>query len=153
MKTPHWLFNSSIYTLCSMLFLLSASTSLLAQNQNITITFKQLSNKKGQIVIDVFNSEKGFPLKNEKAVYQHKVNIGSGITKTTLQLPKGEYAIAAYNDANMNNELDNNFIGMPTEGVCASNNAKGKLGPPKYADARFNVKNAAITMELYMLYF
>jgi hypothetical protein len=37
---------------------------------------------------------------------------------------------------NSNGKLDTNFVGIPREGVGASNDAKGHFGPPKFdADA------------------
>ena len=53
-------------------------------------------------------------------------------------LPFGEYSVSAYHDENANKELDTNWLGIPKEGTGASNNAKGKMGPPKYEDAKFD---------------
>jgi len=38
-------------------------------------------------------------------------------------------------DENSNGKMDTNFIGMPREGVGASNNAKGHMGPLKFRAA------------------
>jgi hypothetical protein len=38
---------------------------------------------------------------------------------------------------NDNKKLDTNWIGIPSEGTCTSNNAKGRFGPPKWKDALF----------------
>ena len=49
----------------------------------------------------------------------------------------GQYVLSALHDEDNNGELNTNFIGMPVEGVAASSNAQGKMGPPSYDEARF----------------
>ena len=63
----------------------------------------------------------------------------------------GTYSMAAYHDENNNGKLDTNFFGIPKEGVCASNNAKGTMGPPKYQDASFTF-SGSFNQELRMTY-
>ncbi|HET7544033.1 MAG TPA: DUF2141 domain-containing protein [Polyangiaceae bacterium] len=52
-------------------------------------------------------------------------------------IPAGTYGLSAFHDKNDNGKLDTNFVGMPTEDYCASNNARGFMGPPSFADAKF----------------
>ena len=47
----------------------------------------------------------------------------------------GDYAVGAFHDANSNGELDANAFGMPTEGYGFSNDARGFMGPARFADA------------------
>ena len=68
-------------------------------------------------------------------------------------LPFGEYGVSAYHDENKNEELDANWIGIPKEGVGASNNAKGKMGPPKYEDAKFEFIEGGQKIQFDMGYF
>ena len=37
--------------------------------------------------------------------------------------------------------MDTNFLGIPKEPIGISNNAKGFMGPPKYKDAKFELKH------------
>ena len=46
-------------------------------------------------------------------------------------------AVSVYQDEDSNGELDTNFLGMPSEPVGVSNDAKGIFGPPSYEDAEF----------------
>ena len=55
-------------------------------------------------------------------------------------IPTGVYAVSAFHDANDNKKMDTNFFGIPKEPIGVSNNAKGFMGPPKYKDAKFEVK-------------
>ena len=60
--------------------------------------------------------------------------------------------MSAFQDENGNGKLDTNFIGMPKEGVGASNDAAGKFGPPKFDDARFNYKAGRSVMTIHIRY-
>jgi len=54
----------------------------------------------------------------------------------------GKYAVSVFHDENSNGKLDTNFLGIPREGVGASNNAKGHFGPRNSARQRFNSRAA-----------
>ena len=47
----------------------------------------------------------------------------------------GSYAVAAFHDADGDGALNQNIVGMPTEGYGFSNGAVGFMGPPSFADA------------------
>ena len=64
------------------------------------------------------------------------------------ELPAGEYAVAAFHDANGDGELNANFVGMPTEGYGFSNDARGFMGPPSFGDAAFFLDADAGTRRL-----
>jgi uncharacterized protein (DUF2141 family) len=49
----------------------------------------------------------------------------------------GTYAVAAYHDRDDDGEMDSNFLGIPSEPVCASNNPEANMGPPSFSDAKF----------------
>ena len=46
--------------------------------------------------------------------------------------------------------MDTNFLGIPKEDYGCSNNARGTLGPPKWKDAKFELKgqDKVITISL-----
>lgn len=60
-------------------------------------------------------------------------------------LPPGRYATVAFHDENGNEKLDRNFLGVPSEDFCFSRGATGGMGPPKFADAAFEVKKGPVT--------
>jgi len=53
---------------------------------------------------------------------------------------------------NLNGRLDTNWLGIPREGVDASNNPKSRMGPPKFAAAEFQHSGASIDVEIIMHY-
>jgi uncharacterized protein (DUF2141 family) len=65
----------------------------------------------------------------------------------------GTYSGGAFHDANDNGKLDTNWIGIPKEGVASSNNAKGRMGPPKFKDASFDYRGGVFSQDLRMKYF
>lgn len=65
----------------------------------------------------------------------------AGETVVTLKdIPAGTWVVLAYQDENENNELDRNFIGIPSENYGFSRDARGKFGPPGFEDAAIEVK-------------
>jgi uncharacterized protein (DUF2141 family) len=54
-------------------------------------------------------------------------------------LSVGIYAVSIFHDENNSDKLETGFMGIPKEDVACSNNAKGKMGPPKYVDAKFRI--------------
>ena len=71
------------------------------------------------------------------------------VTYTVHDLDPGEYGVRVMHDENDNNELDANFVGMPTEPWGFSNDAVGSFGPPKWQDVKFTVSgDTSITINL-----
>ena len=62
----------------------------------------------------------------------------------------GTYALSAFHDQNSNGKLDTNFLGMPIEDYCASNNARGVLGPPSFEDAKFSFHGGTKHLEAHL---
>jgi uncharacterized protein (DUF2141 family) len=107
----------------------------------------------GAVACSLFTAAEGFPKDQKRAVQQTGCAItgGSALCKFT-PIPAGTYAVACFHDENGNQSLDTNFLGIPKEGVCVSNNAKGSMGPPKYEDAKFVFSGAATELSLQARY-
>jgi len=43
-------------------------------------------------------------------------------------------------------------MGLPREGVRASNNAKGRFGPPKFEDASFHFTGGKVELKITVTY-
>ena len=62
-------------------------------------------------------------------------------TVTFTNVPDGDYAVSCFHDEDDNGKL-NMFMGlMPTEDYGTSNNAPANFGPPKWKDAKFEIKD------------
>lgn len=60
----------------------------------------------------------------------------------------GTYSILAYHDENDNGSLDTRALGLPKEKYGASNDARSLLGPPTFADARFELTVEGAELEI-----
>lgn len=107
----------------------------------------------GQVLIAVFRGEEGFPGKPGAAVKRVVAKISDGRARVEISdLPPGEYAVSVVHDENGNNTLDTNWVGMPKEGIGMSNNAKGRMGPPKYRDAKFTLGAEGAVQSIAIVY-
>ena len=66
---------------------------------------------------------------------------------TITNLPTGELAVAAYHDENGNQQLDENFMGIPSEPLGLSNGYRPK-GPPSYVKAAFDLEETGATFDM-----
>ena len=62
-------------------------------------------------------------------------------------IPAGTYGASAFHDKNGNGKLDTNFMGVPIEDYCASNDARGFMGPPSFDDAKFTYRGGTQRFE------
>lgn len=106
----------------------------------------------GKVYLSVYDSADTWLGKDatQTAVLDIETNTEGEFVITDLQLPVGEYAISVFYDRNGNDKLDTNFIGVPKEPVALSNNAKAKLGPPKYRDAKFQLHLDPLILRITM---
>ena len=97
----------------------------------------------GTVVGLLFNRNDGFPAKIAKACQLASSKVaGNVVTLRFADVPLGTYAVTVYHDVNDNQKLDTNWVGIPKEPVAISNNAKGRIGPPKWKDASFELREA-----------
>ncbi len=116
----------------------------------LTVTVTSLHSNDGSVFVSLYNSEDGYPKDPNKAFRKTPVKIKNKTAVVTFDsLPRGMYAVACYHDEDGNGKLNTNFLGIPTEGVGASNDATGFLGPPSFKDASFNLfGNTFITIHM-----
>jgi uncharacterized protein (DUF2141 family) len=92
---------------------------------------------KGQALVALFRTAKGFPDEPKQAVRRVAVKIRKGAARAVLRnLPPGPYAVAVLHDEDGDREMKTDFLGRPEEGYGASRDARGRFGPPKFDDAR-----------------
>ncbi|TFW13469.1 DUF2141 domain-containing protein [Duganella callida] len=114
--------------------LCAAFISTAAGAAELTIAVDGVASNDGQIMVAVYDSADGFPARPVRAA---SAPARSGAMRLKIaDLPAGDYAFAIYHDANGNNRLDRNAVGMPTEDFAFSNNALGERGAPRFEDAR-----------------
>ena len=141
-----------------LFFLAITLQCLLTSFQNnprgeIKVVISNLRNSKGQLCLSLFNSADGFPDKGPKAYQIAFAPVQPNKSEYTFtSLPYGHYAIAIFHDENADKILNKNFLGIPKEGVAVSNNAKGFMGPPRYTDAKVQLNQPQLVLNLKMVY-
>lgn len=112
-----------------------------------------LHNDQGQVVCALFSSRDGFPKQSEKALA--RVSSAIADKKAVCEfsgISPGTYAVSVFHDENANGKLDTKFMGIPREGVGASNGAKGHFGPPKFDMAAFPFSGGRLELKIAITY-
>jgi uncharacterized protein (DUF2141 family) len=112
-----------------------------------------LRSDKGQMLCALHSSAEAFPKKADQAVARLTAKIAERqATCDFTGIAPGTYAVSVVHDENSNGKLDTNFIGMPREGVGASNDAKGHMGPPKFGAASFPYRGGRLELKIHIQY-
>jgi uncharacterized protein (DUF2141 family) len=130
-----------------VLFFMVIGSMLYSQNVSLTVNVTGFKKNKGKVIVGVYNNEGNFL---KKVVFGKSGSITEKKAQVVFEnVPVGTYAVSLFHDENDNNKLDSNFMGIPKEDYATSNDAKGFMGPPKYKDAKFELKNdKIITLKL-----
>ena len=124
-----------------------------SSNDVIHVEIDGLRNDKGQVLCALFSSATDFPKKTDKAVARAKSVISQGHASCEFRgVAAGRYAVSVFHDENSNGKLDTKFMGIPSEGVGASNGAKGHLGPPKFDAAAFPYSGGRLELKITITY-
>ncbi|RKR07900.1 uncharacterized protein (DUF2141 family) [Maribacter vaceletii] len=127
----------------TIVFVLIA-TIVFAQEKLTTIEVEihDIDSSNGQVLIGLYNSEELWLKKTYKGAVG-KILEGKSIA-TFVDVPEGIYAISVFHDEDKDGKLKTNFLGIPSEDTGSSNNAPAMFGPPKWEDAKFEVKKNTV---------
>lgn len=118
------------------------------ENHEITIYVTNISSDDGQLIIKLYYSKEHY---RKTPVLTKTSSIKDGTSTITFSnIINGIYAFAIIHDENTNGTLDFNFLGIPSENLASSNNAKGFMGPPDFEDAKFEVKGKSVVQNISM---
>ena len=112
-----------------------------------------LKSDAGGLVCWLYSDAAAYPKKPEKAA--QKVTgaiVGKKGQCVFKAVAPGDYAVAVLHDENGNGKVDTHFIGIPSEGLGASQNAKGFMGPPSFQDTRFVHGAAPTVLQVRVVY-
>ena len=91
---------------------------------------------RGQAQVALFRGGEGFPGDAGLAYATLSLDItGRRVVVEFDGLPYGEYAISIVHDEDGDGRLNTNVLGIPSEALGVSNDARGRFGPPSYEDA------------------
>lgn len=118
-------------------FLFAATAAAQAAAQ-LTLTF-DLGSREGNVMVALYDSEQAF---DRGGAPVRAVSVPAGQPVRFDGLRPGAYGVKAFQDLNRNGQMDTNPFGMPTEPYAFSNDARGHMGPARWADARLEVPAA-----------
>lgn len=123
------------------------------QGSVIHVEVVGLHNNKGHVFCALYSSANGFPKDSQRAVQRDTSSISDRKALCEFSgLEPGRYAVSVFHDENSNGKLDTNFLGIPREGVGASNDARGHLGPPKFDAASFQFAGGRLNLKITINY-
>ena len=129
------------------------SISTAETDDQIKVDVVGLHSADGDVKCALFNSAEGFPADSSKAIKTTSGPIHDGTAECVFdRVAAGEYGISVYHDENFNGKLDRNFVGMPKEGVGASNDATTTFGPPPFDHARFTYSGGVKAVTIHIRY-
>ncbi|MBJ2174623.1 DUF2141 domain-containing protein [Aureibaculum sp. A20] len=130
-----------------IIFLITSMVSWSQSTFNLKVSIEGLNSDEGKLFVAIYDHRDDF-LKNP---YQGEITeiINGKAMVEFNQLPQGTYAISSFHDENNNGKLDKNYFGIPKEPNACSNNAKARLGPPKYVDAKFNLEKENTSIKIF----
>ena len=126
----------------ALLIIASAATA----QTNVVATITDLRNNDGVCRVCLFDNasaftgEKGTPVQCVDAAVNNR-----GSEAVFQNIKPGTYAVAVFHDANKNNKMDKNFLGIPKEGYGASRNKLPFASAPGFNENKFVVSDNTTT--------
>ncbi len=138
----------SIALSISAFFTNAQTDALTVSSEGTTITVTvPVQSSEGKVIFGLYNEStfmKAAPIQGlEGDIVDGKVTV------TFTNVEAGEYGITLFHDKNNNKQMDFEANGMPKEMYGVSNNVMN-FGPPQWSDAKFEVAETPIEMEIRM---
>jgi uncharacterized protein (DUF2141 family) len=150
-RSRRWMGQHAVLALTALGALSVGMQSATAAALQINVT--GVRSAKGQVNLCVFDTEQGFPdCGNNAAVTSRRQAAVPDHMRFDVDVAPGVHAVTVQHDENDNGKLDTNFLGIPREGVGASNHPASRLGPPKFADSAFQLLPEGGRIEVRMVY-
>ena len=130
----------------SLLVLLLSALTAPAEAGTLRVTITGLESDRGSVRVALFDSEASFTRDAREAAV---LPIRSGRAEWVVRdLPPGRYAAAAFHDEDGDGDMDRGLFGIPREPYGFTRGARGRFGPPAWADASVRVGDGVTTTRL-----
>jgi len=135
-----------------------------AEASNLWVTIRGVASSQGTLMVGLYDSEENFRIAITDAGKVGLLNDSSRLVGIALRaiagtqsvvftnLKPGTYAVIAFHDANDNGKLDENWLGVPTEGYGFSNNAEGFMSAPSFQNVGVLVDNQDLSIVITLKY-
>jgi uncharacterized protein (DUF2141 family) len=143
---------------------LASLVAISAQAAALKVTFQGVRSGDGAILIGLYDNPGGFVSAIKDSAKTALLNkqdrlVGAAMrAKAGAQsivftdLPLGRYAIIVFHDENDNGLLDEDSVGIPSEGYGFSNDAKGLFSAPSFDAAAITVGKADMNISISIAY-
>ncbi len=134
--------NTFLFTWLSALLpvLLVLPPAPAAEPVVVTVVVTKLPSATATLKLYFYNEKANFLVRNHYTLLKHIKPGGSTKVVYPIQLPPGEWAIAATQDMNENDLVDRNMIGIPTEPFALSQVGHPRFKVPTFEDCKFTVR-------------
>jgi uncharacterized protein (DUF2141 family) len=121
---------------------LALAAPLAAHAADLVIHVDNVKSGTGQVKAALYGNADAF-LKRPARTTQARADT-AGTTLVFHDVAPGHYGFSVFHDVNDNGRMDTNLIGIPTEPVAFSNNARGRMGPPAFDTVELAVPAAGL---------
>jgi uncharacterized protein (DUF2141 family) len=135
----------SIFFILPLLILMLVP--LFANAADVKVRIVGLAAGEGEVRVALFSSAAAFAADDPSQGQVLSVK-GDTVEVVFMDLAPGTYGISVFQDMNVNEKLDKNFLGIPKERFGFSNNARGSFGPPGFEDFSFVVGDEPIVLDI-----
>jgi uncharacterized protein (DUF2141 family) len=116
-----------------------------ASAADVTLVLHNLDDEGGQIRVAICDKPNWL---SYNCPFRQRADTHEGdVTVVVKDVPPGDWAAIAYHDVNMNDKLDENFLGIPTEQFGFTNNP-GYNHKPDFAESQFTVGTDPVTQSI-----
>lgn len=107
---------------------------------DLTLTVHVRKHLRGTVIAGVFDNKAAYSA-GDKSAGICRVDVSASVSRCVVRgLKAGAYGIKMFHDLNGTGKLEMNLLGVPTEPVAFSNNAKVNMRAPTWAEAVFTVE-------------
>jgi len=107
----------------------------------VEVRVEGLSSSEGTVYASIFLQPEGFPGDKAMAFAYRAVAAQDGTVVLRFEeVPAGEFVVAVLHDADENEELSFNVLGMPKEDYGFSRDAHAMFGPPPFKEAAVSLQ-------------
>lgn len=107
----------------------------------LTVHVLNCRNDQGCVMVALYDDPNTFPDPPDPTrLVSASAQISGGCATAVVEdLPEGGWALAAFHDENLNEQLDLGWLKMPKEGFAFGNDAF-RMGTPRFDDCSFEVR-------------
>ena len=140
-------------------WLLVATPPLIAEDTPATVAggavevrVEGIKSSKGEVCASIYLSPEGFPGDKHMAFASRVAPAQDGTVVITFEeVPAGEFVVAVLHDADSNERMSFNLLGMPKERYGFSRGARAMFGPPPFEKAAVKLQageNKTLTVKV-----